>query len=88
MDFVVFTSKNRKLPLPLLLKDTEVGEEILATNAPHGMLLVVSQTLKSYFLATSNELEQGSLVCVPLIDDFKELEKKKLANHLEKLNKL
>ena len=87
-EYIVLTSKNRKLPLPLQLKDVGVDEDIVSTNAPHGMLFVVDKVLKSYFTISEKEIEQGSLVCVPLFDDFKDFEKRRLLEKLNNLEKL
>jgi hypothetical protein len=87
-EYIVLTSKNRKLHLPLQLKDVGVDEDIVSTNAPHGMLFVVDKVLKSYFAITEEEIEQGSLVCVPLFDDYKEFEKRRLIEKLNSLEKI
>ena len=84
-EYIIVTSTGRKLNLPVKLEDLK-KEEIVATDAPYGMLFVVNKVLKSYFAIEKEELKQGSLVCIHLIEDFKELEKKKLIKQLENLD--
>ena len=87
-DYSILTSSNRKLPLPIRLEDMQNNEEVVSTNAPYGMLFVVNKILKSYFTITQDELETGSLVCVPLFEDFKDFEKTRIINELNKLDKM
>jgi hypothetical protein len=86
-NYIIVTSTGRKLNLPVKLEDVN-SEEIVATNAPYGMLFVVNKVLKSYFEIEKEELNQGSLVCIHLIEDFKEDEKKRLIKQIEKLDKV
>lgn len=86
--YIVLTSKNRKLPLPLNYKDVISGEEVVSTNAPYGMLFVANQVLSSYFEIEKQDLDKGSIVCVPLFDDFKEFEKRRLLNEIENLDNM
>ena len=74
--------------LPIKLEDMKVDEEVVSTNAPYGMLFVVNKTLKSYFTITKEELQIGSLVCVPLFEDFKDFEKTRIMHELNKLDKM
>ncbi len=81
----IITSNGDKLSLPLHLKDVK-GVEIVSTNSPHGMLFVCNNVVQSYFTVDKSLLDKGSLVCVPLIDDFKDQEKKKILKQLENLD--
>jgi hypothetical protein len=85
-EYIIVTLTGRKLNLPVKLEDLN-SEEVVATDAPYGMLFVVNKLLKSYFTIEPNELEQGSLVCIHLIEDFKEIEKARLLKKLEILDK-
>jgi hypothetical protein len=87
-NYIVLTSKNRKLSLPLSINEMDKNEDIVSTNAPYGMLFVVNKLLKSYFTIEKYELEKGSLVCVPLIEDYKAQEKNNLLKKLEKIEKI
>lgn len=87
-EYKVLTSKGRKLPLPLKISDIAVNEEIVSTDAPHGMLFALEdpeKVLKSYFLVEESELLHGAVVCLPLFEDYKDQEKKKLLKRLETL---
>lgn len=85
IDYIIVTSTGRKLNLPVKLEDLK-KEEIVATDAPYGMLFVHNKVLSSYFAVEKEDLNNGSLVCVHLIDDFKEEEKKRLIKQIEKLD--
>jgi len=84
-EYLIVTSTGRKLNLPVKLEDLK-KEEIVATDAPYGMLFVVNKVLKSYFTIEKEELSKGSLVCIHLIEDFKEEEKKRLIKQIENLD--
>jgi hypothetical protein len=86
--YFVLTSSNRKLNLPLDYFDLDKDEEIVSTDAPYGMLFVLNKKLYSYFMIEKENINDGALVCVPLIDDFKEQEKHRLLKELDKIDKV
>jgi hypothetical protein len=50
------------------------------------MLFVHNKVVQSYFTVEKHLLNTGSLVCVPLIEDFKNHEKQRIIKQLETLD--
>lgn len=87
-NYIIITSLGRKLNLPVKFSEMHIdaNEEVVSTNAPHGMLFVHNKVVQSYFTVEKHLLTNGSLVCVPLIEDFKNQEKQKILKQLENID--
>lgn len=92
MSSIVLTSKNRILGLPVSLCELNVGEQIVATNADMGMLFVKNstgqETLMDYNEIDPENLPEGSPICVPYIEDYKNAKIEELKEQIKEFEDL
>ena len=92
MSSIVLTSENRILGLPVTLNELHKGEKIVATNADMGMLFVDEaagkETLKDYAEIDPENLPDGSPICVPYIEDYKNAKIEELKEQIQEFEDL
>lgn len=90
MSNIVLTSENRILGIPVKYTELNANEQIVATNATLGMLYysAADGILYDYTNINENEVIDGTPVCVPLIEDYKNQLKKKLLDQIEQIDNI
>jgi hypothetical protein len=92
MSSIVLTSENRIIGLPLTLDEIHKGEKIVATNADMGMLFVDESSgkeiLKDYNEIDPENLPEGSPICVPYIEDYKNAKIEELKEQIKEFEDL
>jgi hypothetical protein len=87
---IVLTNQNRTVGVPVRYDELQEGEEVVATNAPLGMLFVSYEsgtpTLCDYTDLEDDEVANGVPLCLPNIDDYKENRKKELLAQIRQLD--
>lgn len=83
----VLTSLERELELPLKKTELKENEEVVATDAPFGMLCVRRYRGISILKDIEPDKKQTSVICLPSFDSYlreKETRKEMILNMLEK----
>ena len=83
----VLTSLERELELPVKKTDLRENEEVVATDAPFGMLCVRKYNRISILKDIETDKKQTNVVCLPSFEDYleqKEIRKKIIMNAIEK----
>jgi hypothetical protein len=90
MSNIVLTSENRILGIPVKYKELNKNEQIVATNATLGMLYYdpVDDSIHDYEDIDENGIIEGTPVCLPLIEDYKNHLKKKLLDQIEQIDNI
>lgn len=87
---IVITNQSRSIGLPVRYDELLHGEQVVATNAPNGMLYVSYNKdvpiLNDYTNIDIDEVPDGIPICLPYIEDYKEIRKNELLNQIRQLD--
>lgn len=89
---IILTNQNRIIGLPVSYDELLAGEQVVATNAPNGMLFVSYEEsipkLNDYASLEIGEVPNGVALCLPCIESYKEKRKKELLGQIRQLESI